>query len=213
MKYYTCRPYVLRNSRSWRFAGGSSVSLPQSVQPSIFSRLLLPRGVSQVWVFLADSCYHAWHGNLDSGDDIPVYTGIASLEPWNPCQLSCWHLQLLSQHFYRQHLDRYSAHDIAAAEYLAASEAKISEDCTCRHIRIRWLVRDIWPPSHLRTDRLSVVIVSIIRLVNLVNADFNSQDTTWNIAPVIMWSGTEINIAIVCGKYFLVTLADFRRWL
>ena len=46
----------------------------------------------------------------------------------------------------------------------------------------------------------SVIIVSIVRLVALVDVDLHSPDLDWNFAPIGVWTETESNIAIVCGK-------------
>ncbi len=45
----------------------------------------------------------------------------------------------------------------------------------------------------------SVCIISIVRLVALVNEDLVSPDMDWNFAQVGVWTVTESNIAIVSG--------------
>ena len=47
-------------------------------------------------------------------------------------------------------------------------------------------------------------IISIVRLVTVVDVDLNSPDLDWNFAPLIVWTVTESNIAVVCGKEFRI---------
>ncbi|KAM5528463.1 hypothetical protein FOXYSP1_18944 [Fusarium oxysporum f. sp. phaseoli] len=44
-----------------------------------------------------------------------------------------------------------------------------------------------------------VTIISIIRLVFILNLDLKSPDVTWNISNSLIWSSVEVNIAIVCS--------------
>ena len=47
----------------------------------------------------------------------------------------------------------------------------------------------------------SVIIISIVRLVALVDVrNVHSPDLDWNFALIGVWTETESNIAIVCGK-------------
>ena len=52
----------------------------------------------------------------------------------------------------------------------------------------------------------SVCIISIIRLVTLVNVDLVSPDLDWNFAQVGIWTITESNIAIVSGNHSNIIL-------
>ncbi|KAF4445629.1 integral membrane protein [Fusarium austroafricanum] len=45
-----------------------------------------------------------------------------------------------------------------------------------------------------------VTIISIIRLVFILNLDLKSPDVTWNITNTLIWSYVETNIAIVCCR-------------
>ena len=45
--------------------------------------------------------------------------------------------------------------------------------------------------------RPSVVAVSIILLIVCYRLDNTSPDVTWNISPVVLWAGTEINLGVV----------------
>lgn len=47
-------------------------------------------------------------------------------------------------------------------------------------------------------DTDSVCITSVIRLPYLYFAA-GSADVTWNVAAVAMWSGIELNVAIICA--------------
>ena len=60
------------------------------------------------------------------------------------------------------------------------------------------------------TNRNSVCIVSIVRLVTLVSVDLKSLDLYWNFAQVGIWTATESNIAIVSGKDLLIPSAYIR---
>lgn len=51
-----------------------------------------------------------------------------------------------------------------------------------------------------RADKISVIIISIVRLIACVNADYHSPNLDHNFAPIVIWSETESNIAIVCGR-------------
>ncbi|KAL9129396.1 MAG: hypothetical protein Q9175_007303 [Cornicularia normoerica] len=44
-----------------------------------------------------------------------------------------------------------------------------------------------------------IIIISIVRLVALVQTDLTSPDLDWNLAFVGVWSATEGNMAIVCA--------------
>ncbi|KAL8726561.1 MAG: hypothetical protein Q9181_005998 [Wetmoreana brouardii] len=44
-----------------------------------------------------------------------------------------------------------------------------------------------------------IIIISILRLVSLVDTDLNSPDLDWNFAFVGVWAATEGNMAIVCA--------------
>lgn len=40
----------------------------------------------------------------------------------------------------------------------------------------------------------------MVRLIIVVSVDLKSPDLDWNMAPSVVWSITESNIAVVCGK-------------
>ena len=46
------------------------------------------------------------------------------------------------------------------------------------------------------------MIISIVRLVALVQIDLTSPDLYWNFTFVGIWTAIEYNMAIVCGKTF-----------
>lgn len=45
----------------------------------------------------------------------------------------------------------------------------------------------------------SVIIVSIIRIITVLKQDYNSVDFTWDMYPVVMWTGVEMFTAIICA--------------
>ena len=45
----------------------------------------------------------------------------------------------------------------------------------------------------------SVIIVSVIRIVTILKQDYTSVDFTWNMFPVVIWTGVEMLTAIICA--------------
>lgn len=43
--------------------------------------------------------------------------------------------------------------------------------------------------------------MSIVRLVTLIQVDLHSPDLDWNYSLVGVWTVTETNIAVVCGRW------------
>ena len=55
--------------------------------------------------------------------------------------------------------------------------------------------------GNLADHHLSVCVVSLIRLVILLQTDFSSLDLSWSIADFSMWCTVEACFAIISGKY------------
>ena len=47
----------------------------------------------------------------------------------------------------------------------------------------------------------SVTIVGIVRLVYLIKTVANSASLTTNLADILIWTGVEVNVSIICGQY------------
>ena len=99
-----------------------------------------------------------------------------------------------------EYSDGCSVDGAPLALYLAFEQIQIPEDCTCRRVLARWIVRHSisLPPNN--ANHLSVIIVSIVRCVILVRIDLKSVDLNYNFAPLGVWTETEANIAILCGQ-------------
>ncbi|KAH7176119.1 hypothetical protein EDB81DRAFT_771947 [Dactylonectria macrodidyma] len=44
-----------------------------------------------------------------------------------------------------------------------------------------------------------VTVISVIRLIFVINLDLESPDIIWNPSDAVMWTGVEVNIATVCA--------------
>lgn len=44
-----------------------------------------------------------------------------------------------------------------------------------------------------------VSVVSVLRLVHLMRVDLNSNDYTWKMKEVLLWSVVEVNVGLVCA--------------
>ena len=47
----------------------------------------------------------------------------------------------------------------------------------------------------------SVTIVAFVRLVYLVKANAESDKATTNLSNIVIWTGVEVNMSLVCGQY------------
>lgn len=45
----------------------------------------------------------------------------------------------------------------------------------------------------------SVLVVSIVRFVFVLELDLSSEDVTWDECTEMKWTGVEVNIGTVCG--------------
>lgn len=90
------------------------------------------------------------------------------------------------------------------AVYLAPSAKCYAENLGDFDVSVRRIVRRSIHGLRIGTltDRpLSVCIVSLIRLVILLQTDFTSLDLSWSIADFSMWCTVEACFAIISGKY------------
>ena len=47
----------------------------------------------------------------------------------------------------------------------------------------------------------SVTVVAFVRLVYLTKANPESANVTTNLSNIVIWTGVEVNMSLVCGQY------------
>ncbi|KAI4131698.1 MAG: hypothetical protein LQ338_001099 [Usnochroma carphineum] len=88
--------------------------------------------------------------------------------------MPCGSSRFLPRKRYPEHLDGCSAFGVTLTIRLASEQIQVSENSAGR-------------------------VVSIVRLVILLDLDLKSKDLDYNFAPFGVWTRTEANIAIVCA--------------
>lgn len=49
--------------------------------------------------------------------------------------------------------------------------------------------------------KFSVTIVAFVRLVYLIKADAEPANVAINLCNILIWTGVEVNMSLVCGQY------------
>ena len=116
---------------------------------------------------------------------------------------------------------RYSLDRSPNTTDLGLTDASITESFSECHLWLGWLVRLLRPLSlppppplqHVGCYRMgrdsvtvtctycSVTIAAFVRLVYYIKADIESAELVTNIASILIWTGVEVNMSIVCGQY------------
>ncbi len=64
---------------------------------------------------------------------------------------------------------------------------------------------------HLTPKKISVTVISIVRLTILLKIDLNSPDVDYNFVGFVSWSIAESNMAIVAGTPYFHAYAPYYK--
>ena len=134
--------------------------------------------------------------------------------------MSWQNLLVLCRLIYPSHRHWYSSDWSTNVPDLGPPNASITESYSECHLWLGRLVRLTYFPSSHPPEKsklaltqwkrgtfteacrnCSVTIIAIVRLVYLIKTIANSTSLTTNLANILIWTGVEVNVSIICGQY------------